>query len=102
MLIPTERITAALTAAKVTVDVRGDLPRQLSAIEDDSRRVSAGALFIAVRGTEHDGHDFLDRALERGASAAIVEDHHPSRLPAIVVNDGRRAAAVAASAAYDW
>jgi UDP-N-acetylmuramoyl-tripeptide--D-alanyl-D-alanine ligase len=38
----------------------------------DSRTVSAGELFFAVRGERHDGHDFLEAALGRGAVAAVV------------------------------
>ncbi|HMC55779.1 MAG TPA: UDP-N-acetylmuramoyl-L-alanyl-D-glutamate--2,6-diaminopimelate ligase [Gemmatimonadaceae bacterium] len=102
MAIPTQRITAALSAADLLVEVRGSLPDVISSLEDDSRRVTAGALFIAVRGSERDGHAFLASAATAGAAAAIVEDPVRTTLPSIVVRDGRRAAAIAASAAYDW
>ena len=39
----------------------------------DSRRVVPGALFVALRGEQHDGHDFVGRALADGAAAALVE-----------------------------
>ena len=61
-----------------------------------------GFLFVAVRGTERDGHDYLDAAAKAGATAAIVQDATRTTLPALVVNDGRRAAAVAAAAAYGF
>jgi UDP-N-acetylmuramoyl-L-alanyl-D-glutamate--2,6-diaminopimelate ligase len=64
--------------------------------------VTPGALFIAVHGSERDGHDFLAQAERAGASVAILEDPARSTLPSIVVRAGRRAAAVAAAAAYDW
>ncbi|MEJ2085257.1 MAG: UDP-N-acetylmuramoyl-tripeptide--D-alanyl-D-alanine ligase [Acidobacteriota bacterium] len=55
----------------------------------DSRRVSAGELFFALAGERSDGHEFVDSALERGASAAVVREGMP--LPtsgaAIVVDD---------------
>lgn len=38
----------------------------------DSRTIRAGELFFAVKGDRLDGHDFVDSALERGASAAVV------------------------------
>jgi UDP-N-acetylmuramoyl-tripeptide--D-alanyl-D-alanine ligase len=38
----------------------------------DSRTVTPGELFFAVRGERHDGHDFVEAALERGAVAAVV------------------------------
>ncbi len=101
MSIPTQRISAALTAANLLVEVRGALPDQVTGIEDDSRRVGAGAAFIAVRGSTLDGHVFLDQARDAGAVMAIVEDASRTSLPAIVVRDGRRAAAIAAAAAYE-
>jgi UDP-N-acetylmuramoyl-tripeptide--D-alanyl-D-alanine ligase len=42
----------------------------------DSRTIAAGDLFFAIRGPNHDGHNFVAEVLERGASAAIV-DHVP-------------------------
>jgi UDP-N-acetylmuramoyl-L-alanyl-D-glutamate--2,6-diaminopimelate ligase len=102
MSISTQRIAAALTAADLLVEVRGTLPEQVSAVEDDSRHVTSGALFIAVKGSERDGHDYLDTARERGATVAVVEDAKRTTLPAIVVRDGRRAAPVIAAEACDW
>ncbi|MEX2178697.1 MAG: UDP-N-acetylmuramoyl-L-alanyl-D-glutamate--2,6-diaminopimelate ligase [Gemmatimonadaceae bacterium] len=102
MPIPLTHITAALTAADLLVETRGALPAHISSIADDSRRLTRGGLFVAVRGATMDGHDYLDRARAAGAAAAIVEDAARAPLPAIVVRDGRRAAAVAAAAAYDF
>ena len=45
----------------------------VSVVETDSRRVEPGALFVALRGTRSDGHDFVNEALTRGAAAAIVQ-----------------------------
>lgn len=102
MTIPVERITAALSAANLLVEVRGRLPSAVSDITDDSRRVTTGALFIAVTGSERDGHAFLDAARKAGAVVAIVEDGRATTLPAIVIRHGRVAAATAASAAFDF
>jgi len=102
MSIPLNRITAALTAADLLVEVRGKLPDDVTSVEDDSRRLERGGLFIAVRGSERDGHDFLQRAKDGGAAVAVVEDAKRSNLPSIVVRNGRKAAAVVAAAAYDW
>ena len=43
------------------------------AVVTDSRSVAEGDLFIALRGERFDGHDFVEAAFERGASAALVE-----------------------------
>ena len=44
----------------------------------DSRALERGDCFIALRGPNFDGHEFLDDAAQRGASAAVVS-HHPTR-----------------------
>lgn len=92
-------IVVALRDAGLLVETIGPLPASARGMTDDSRRVAAGDVFVAVRGSERDGHDFLPAAEAAGASAAIVEDASRTALPRIVVRDGRRAAAVAASAA---
>jgi UDP-N-acetylmuramoyl-L-alanyl-D-glutamate--2,6-diaminopimelate ligase len=97
-----EDIARALDQAGLLIERRGTLPRVVSAITDDSRAVQRGTLFIAVEGSERDGHDFLDEAAAAGASAVIVRDSSRTALPALVVNDTRRAAAIAASEAYQW
>src|SRR5262245_55046786 len=98
-------ITSALGDAKLLINRVGDLPAEAYGITDDSRAVRPGTVFVAVRGTERDGHDFLAAARQAGASAAIVESAErcpPELMPALVVVDGRRAAAIAAAAAYGW
>ncbi|HEU4641376.1 MAG TPA: UDP-N-acetylmuramoyl-L-alanyl-D-glutamate--2,6-diaminopimelate ligase [Gemmatimonadaceae bacterium] len=99
--ISLDRIVAAVRDAGLLVGTEGTLPAHASGIADDSRAVGQGTLFIAVRGSAHDGHDFLPQAAERGATAAIVEETGRTALPSLVVRDGRRAAAVAAAAAFD-
>ncbi|HEX7120627.1 MAG TPA: UDP-N-acetylmuramoyl-L-alanyl-D-glutamate--2,6-diaminopimelate ligase [Longimicrobiales bacterium] len=80
---------------------RPDADPAITGISDDSRRVRAGDLFCAWAGTTVDGHRFLPAAESAGAAAAIVERPVPeSRLPQVVVRDGRRAAALAAATIY--
>ena len=43
----------------------------------DTRGISAGELFVALRGPNHDGHDFVGTALARGAAAAVVDRDIP-------------------------
>jgi UDP-N-acetylmuramoyl-L-alanyl-D-glutamate--2,6-diaminopimelate ligase len=96
------KIADALRDAGLLESVRGELPDTATAICDDSRALRAGALFLAVRGAERDGHDFLDDAAAAEAGAALVADPSRTTLPALVVKDTRRAAAVAAAAFYDF
>src|SRR4051812_15936534 len=98
----TEILARALADARLLVERRGALPTHASGITDDSRQVLPGSVFVAVRGTERDGHDFLDAAEKAGASMAILQDPSRTSLPSLIVNDGRRAAAIAGAAAYGW
>jgi UDP-N-acetylmuramoyl-tripeptide--D-alanyl-D-alanine ligase len=71
---------------------------QFSGVEFDSRKVSPGSLFVALKGTHHDGHDHLDEAQSRGAAAAFVARPVPASLPLLIAEDtipalGRLAAA---------
>ncbi|MFQ5678833.1 MAG: UDP-N-acetylmuramoyl-L-alanyl-D-glutamate--2,6-diaminopimelate ligase [Gemmatimonadota bacterium] len=64
----------------------------------DSRSVGPGALFCALIGARHDGHEFLAQAARGGASAAVVERPVPDApLPLLRVSDTRSAAAHLAS-----
>ena len=48
----------------------------LTGLSDDSKRVQSGQLFVAVRGTRHDGHAFIEEAILRGAAAVCVDRQH--------------------------
>lgn len=81
------------------IEAEGDLDRELSGIAYDSRKVRPGELFVALRGQRHDGHNFLEAAIERGAAAVIIERNGiPTRKAAkIKVQDSRKALALAAA-----
>ncbi len=53
---------------------------EIEALTDDSRKVERGGLFVAVGGTEFDGHNFIPAAIERGASAIVAERCDPELL----------------------
>ena len=57
----------------------------------DSRSINSGELFIAIRGERFNGHDFLEQARQRGATAALVDSLVPISLPLIKVTDTRKA-----------
>ena len=90
-------ITNRLRELGLLVRTRGVLPERIDDVTDDSRAAKPGSLFVAVRGSARDGHEFLAAVEAQGAGAAIVEDETRTRLPVIVVSDGRRAAAAAAA-----
>ena len=71
--------------------LHGTPDTEIGAITSDSRQAGAGSLFIAVKGVDRDGHDYIDKALEAGAAAVVSADRkalalcadnyygHPSR-----------------------
>jgi UDP-N-acetylmuramoyl-L-alanyl-D-glutamate--2,6-diaminopimelate ligase len=75
-------------------EVLGPLDREVDGIFYDSRRVQKNGLYVAMRGAHFDGHKFTEQAIERGASAIVVErpEAH-SRATSLVVADSRIALA---------
>ncbi|HLG06399.1 MAG TPA: UDP-N-acetylmuramoyl-L-alanyl-D-glutamate--2,6-diaminopimelate ligase [Gemmatimonadales bacterium] len=72
----------------------------VSGISTDSRTVSPGFLFMAVRGSREDGHRYVSAAVEQGAVAVVVEHPIPAPVPQVFVTDGRLAAIALARAWY--
>ncbi len=70
---------------------RGAARAAFRGISTDSRSLEPGNLFVALSGPRFDGREFLDDAIARGASAAIVERDAPDDFPCLVVDDARRA-----------
>ncbi len=58
-------------------------------IKADSRKIKKGDIFIALRGFSSDGHDYIDKAIENGASKLIVMDEKDYPIPYEVVPDTR-------------
>ncbi len=54
--------------------VEGSLLIDLTGVNIDSRKIEKGHLFIAMRGTQVDGHKFIDKAIEQGAVAILCEE----------------------------
>lgn len=67
---------------KVNVlESRGDLQREITGINTDSRQVKEGNLFVAVKGTQTDGHTYVPKAIELGAKAVLVCEPIPEEVP---------------------
>lgn len=77
-----ERI-AEITGGRLSPEA--DLKTQVTSfVEFDSRKITPGGLFIALPGSRVDGHDFVPKAIEQGAAAALVTREVSS--PAIIVD----------------
>ena len=80
------------------IGAQGTLEGEWSRVQYDSRAVSPGDLFVAVRGLQADGHAYLAAAAGRGAVGAVVETPAAAvAIPQIQVGDSRRALAVLAA-----
>jgi murE/murF fusion protein len=89
-----------ILAATVTGSVGDGL---ISMITADSRRVVAGTLFVAVRGHDGDGHDFIDQALKQGCIGVVGEkkpDWFAGSIPFFKVSDSRHGLGLLAAGFY--
>src|SRR6201993_190855 len=81
--------------------VIGSLDREVESIAYDSRRAQSNTLFVAIRGEKSDGHQFVDQAIEQGASVIVAEREISSpRATCLVVEDSRTALADLSAAFY--
>jgi UDP-N-acetylmuramoyl-L-alanyl-D-glutamate--2,6-diaminopimelate ligase len=87
-----ERLVTALGP----LEVRGGAPTDITDLAYDARTVVPGALFFCVPGQHADGHAFAEEAVERGASALVVERPLGLRVPQLVVTSARAAMPLAA------
>ncbi len=53
--------------------VRGTTDLEVTSVQIDSRKISEGAVFVAIKGAQSDGHHFIDKAIELGAIAIVCE-----------------------------
>ena len=53
--------------------IKGELDREVNSIAYDSREVVENGLFVAISGFKVDGHQFIEKAIEMGATTIIVE-----------------------------
>lgn len=80
----------------------GNPTGDIAFITTDSRRVKPGCLFVAVRGTQADGHAFLDEAYKRGARTFVTEEpYQRDDAFSLSVPDTREALALLAAAFYN-
>ena len=61
----------------------GDVDVDITGVNIDSRRIEKGHLFVAIPGTQTDGHNFIPKAIEQGAAAVLCEYFPNTRVPGI-------------------
>jgi UDP-N-acetylmuramoyl-L-alanyl-D-glutamate--2,6-diaminopimelate ligase len=91
-----------LTAAITPRQILGSIDRDVESMAYDSRRVQKDGLFVALRGEKSDGHQFIDQAIDRGATVIVTErEEKYARATSVVVEDTRSALADLATAFYE-
>jgi len=86
------QLLAVLRGQVEILEQRGDASLPVHAITDDSRAVTAGSLFVAVKGEHVDGHRFVEQAIKAGAVAVVAQAAVASGpLPFVQVSDSRKA-----------
>jgi len=91
-----------LVAAISSRQVIGPVDRVVEGIAYDSRRVQRNGLFVALRGEKSDGHQFIEQAVEKGATVIVTEHEVQSpRATCVVVEDTRSALADLAATFYE-
>lgn len=90
---------------KVSIEaVKGSTYVEVADLILDSRKVKSGSLFVALKGAQVDGHQYIDKAVEKGASVVICEklpEEITEGVTYIEVNDSHKALALMADNFYD-
>ncbi len=95
------QLIADVSAVKVT----GDLSKNISSIVFDSRKAEPDTLFVALKGSQADGHQYIEQVLAKGCKAVVCQ-HIDCPIPAdatvVVVDDSHEALGLMASAFYNY
>ena len=91
------------------IKAKGEIDREVTSIENDSRKVKEGSMFFAIKGFTTDGTTFIPKAIENGAKVILVEEgscdlkslNIPEEVTLLVVPDARYAMAIGACNYYD-
>ena len=86
---------------------KGELDLEIEGIESNSKKIEKGFLFVAIKGFTVDGHEFINNAIENGATAVVVDGacdlkalKIPSNVTLIVAKDTREFLALASANFY--
>lgn len=75
----------ARSAAGELIGCRPDI--EITSVSTDSRSISRGALFVPIKGESFDGHDFIEKAFEKGAALTLSSRKLPESMPHVRVGD---------------
>ena len=91
-----------LTKVMDQKNIIGDPLRRVNGISYNSRKIDKDFLFFAIKGSQHDGHDHIDEAVDMGAGVVVVEDVPKSirDVTIVAVPNSRRAMALMSAEFY--
>ena len=84
--------------------IQGSTAQTINALQFDSRQVGEGDLFVAVKGEQADGHNFIEKAIAKGAAAIVCQEKPESSDDSVVwisTQNSREALAILASNYYE-
>ena len=96
-------IISKLISGIKPINIIGDANKEIVGVNIDSRKIEANHLFIAVKGTQVDGHRYIETAIEKGAVAVLCEDlpqEKAAHVTYIQVQDTTQVAGVVATVFY--
>ncbi len=90
------------------IKAKGEIDREVTSIENDSRKVIEGSMFFAIKGFSTDGTKYIQSAIENGAKVILIDEQTdfkslqiPQDVTLVVVKDARYAMAICACNFYD-
>ena len=88
------------------IEQKGDMNIDITNIHSDSRKIKQNGLFVAIKGYDQNGLDYLDSAIKNGAIAVVVEkdveiEKLPKSLSIIKVENTRKSLAIMSCNLYD-
>lgn len=89
------------------IKAKGNLDLDVKGIESNSKNIKEGYMFVAIKGFSTDGHEFVEKAIQNGAIAVMVQEgcdlkllNIPDNITIIMLPDTRRGLAIASSNFY--
>ena len=89
------------------IKIRGNVDLEISNIENNSKKVTPNSLFVAIKGFDFDGHQFVEEAIQNGATAVMLDMNAnlkgikiPAGMTVIIAEDTRYALAIASCNFY--
>jgi len=96
------RLKELLEKSKIEVLNFPDENPEIKNLAYNSKKVKQNTLFFAIKGTHHDGKNFIPEAVKKGACAVVVDKKLDHKIPQVIVRDVKVAMAYIAEAFFDF